>query len=122
MQNFYRTSSKDIRVLRFVYKVKILKGAEEDILPDGTMDYPDYILKKLDIVIDSVHSRFKSSKKEMTERIITALSSKHLDILGHPTARLIRKREGYQADFDEIFETAEDKSKNTGKSTASPSV
>jgi DNA polymerase (family 10) len=93
------------------YNIKILKGAEVDILPDGTLDYPDDVLKKLDIVIGSVHSRFKSSKKEMTERIIAALSNKHLDILGHPTGRLIGKRERYQADFDKIFETAGDNNK-----------
>jgi DNA polymerase (family 10) len=93
------------------YKIKILKGAEVDILSDGSLDYPDDILKTLDIVIGSVHSGLKSSKSEMTERIITALNNKYLNILGHPTGRIIGKREGSQLDLEKIFETAVDNNK-----------
>ncbi|TGC09113.1 DNA polymerase/3'-5' exonuclease PolX [Methanolobus halotolerans] len=93
------------------YDVKILKGAEVDILKDGSLDYPDEVLGGLDIVVGSVHSGFESAKEEMTERIVAALENKYLNILGHPSGRLIGKREPYNADFDMIFETVADKEK-----------
>lgn len=83
--------------------IRILKGAEVDILSDGSLDYEDDILKELDIVLAAVHSRFRSDKKEMTERILKALDNKYVNILAHPTGRMINKREGYHADFDRIF-------------------
>ncbi|QLC49889.1 DNA polymerase/3'-5' exonuclease PolX [Methanolobus zinderi] len=88
------------------YDIRILKGAEVDILKDGSLDYPDDILAELDIVVGSVHSGFKSPKEEMTERIVAALEHRYMDILGHPSGRLIGKRESYEADFDTVFETA----------------
>lgn len=91
--------------------IKILKSAEIEILPDGSLDYPDSILKKLDFVTVAVHSRFKSDEKEMTERIINALSNKYVHMLAHPTGRLIGKREPYKADFDRIFRFASENSK-----------
>ncbi|MBD3259775.1 DNA polymerase/3'-5' exonuclease PolX [Candidatus Woesearchaeota archaeon] len=87
-------------------KIKILKSAEVDILKDGSLDYPDSILKKLDIVIGGVHSNFKMSSRKMTERIIKALKNKHLTILAHPTGRSIGKRDRYDADFEKIFKAA----------------
>lgn len=89
-------------------KLKILKGAEVDILKEGKLDYSDKILKELDIVIASVHSGFKMSKAEMTKRIIKAMENPNVTILGHPTGRLIGKRIGYEADFGKIFQAAED--------------
>ncbi|MDZ7795774.1 MAG: DNA polymerase/3'-5' exonuclease PolX [Candidatus Marinimicrobia bacterium] len=83
--------------------VSILKGAEVDILPDGSLDYEDDILKELDIVLAAVHSRFRSDKEEMTERILKALDNRYVNVLVHPTGRMINKREGYHADFDRIF-------------------
>jgi DNA polymerase (family 10) len=91
--------------------IKILKGSEVDILPDGSLDYPDEILKQLDIVFASVHSNFKMSKSEMTKRIIKALKNKYVHVLSHPTGRLIGEREGYEVDLDEILKAARD----TGK-------
>jgi len=88
------------------YDIRILKGAEVDILKGGSLDYPDDILAELDIVVGSVHSGFKSPKEEMTDRIVSALEHRYMDILGHPSGRLIGKREPYEADFDTIFETA----------------
>lgn len=82
---------------------KILKSAEVNILADGQLDYSDDLLKDMDLVLVSVHSRFKSSKKEMTDRILKALSNKYVNILAHPTGRMIHKRESYDADFEKIF-------------------
>lgn len=84
-------------------KIKIFKSAEVDIKKDGSLDYDDNTLKKLDIVLVSVHSGFKSGRKEMTERIIKALDNPYVNILAHPTGRMIQKRQGYDADFERIF-------------------
>jgi DNA polymerase (family X) len=84
--------------------IKIFKSAEVNILSDGKLDYGDDLLKDMDVVLVSVHSGFKSSKKKMTERILRALDNKYVNILAHPTGRMIHKREGYDADFEKIFE------------------
>jgi len=85
---------------------KILKGVECDILADGSLDLPDSILKKMDIVVASVHSRFKMSEKEMTDRVIKALKNPHVSILGHPTGRLINQRDPYEIDMEKIIKAA----------------
>ncbi len=87
-------------------KIKILKGAEVDILADGSLDYPEKILRQLDIVIGSVHSHLKMDWEQMTARIVLALKNPYLTILGHPTGRLINEREGHDADWEEIFMAA----------------
>ncbi|MBD3263460.1 DNA polymerase/3'-5' exonuclease PolX [Candidatus Woesearchaeota archaeon] len=102
---------KEIDRIAKKHKIKILKSAEIDILKDGSLDYPEEILKKLDIVIGGVHSNFKMSRKKMTERIVKALKNKHLNILAHPTGRLIGKRKGYDVDLAEIFKVAADEGK-----------
>lgn len=86
--------------------IKILKGSEVDILPDGSLDFPDNILKKLDIVIASVHSRFKMDKASMTKRIIKAMENKYVTIIGHPTGRLLSRRDPYEVDVEKIIEAA----------------
>lgn len=90
--------------------ITILKGAEVDILKDGTLDIDDDTLKELDVVGISVHSYFKMPQKEMTERILRAMNNPHADILFHPTGRLIGKRPAYQADMERMIREA----KNTG--------
>jgi len=87
-------------------KPKILKGAEVNILKDGRLDIKDEVLAKLDVCGVAVHSHFNMSKKDMTERIKRAISSPHVDILFHPTGRLIQAREPYALDIDEIIKTA----------------
>ncbi len=84
----------------------ILKGTECDILQDGSLDLPDRILAKLDVVGVSVHSLFNLSRREQTERIKKAMRNPNVDILFHPTGRLIQRREPYDADMDEIIKTA----------------
>ncbi len=87
-------------------KLKVLKGTECDILWDGSLDLPDEILKQLDVVGVSVHSLFDLSQKEQTARIKKAISNPHADILFHPTGRLIKKREPYDVDMEEIISVA----------------
>jgi DNA polymerase (family 10) len=86
-----RKQWKEIDGIAEKYKIKVLKGAEVNILNGGELDYPEEILEELDIVIGSVHSSFKMPKEKMTGRIMKALENKHLDILGHPTGRLIEE-------------------------------
>ena len=95
-----------IRELQPRYKIRILTGTECDILPDGTMDFPDGVLRELDIVVAAVHSRFKQTREEMTGRIVRALANPHVDILAHPTGRLIGSREPYDVDLEAVFAAA----------------
>ena len=86
--------------------ITLLAGIECDIRADGTMDLADDCLAQLDIVIASVHSAFSLDEARMTERILRAISNPYVDILGHPTGRLILKREGYQMRFEQIAAAA----------------
>jgi len=84
----------------------ILKGSEVDILDDGSLDYPDDVLKELDIVIGSVHRKFKMTKEEMTQRILKAMDNKYLNIIGHISGRMINEREAYEVDYEKVFDRA----------------
>jgi len=86
--------------------IKILMGTEVDIKPDGTLDYPDEVLKDLDVVIASVHSGFKMDGETMTERIVRAIENPYVHALGHPTGRLIGERDPYDVDIDRVIEAA----------------
>jgi DNA polymerase (family 10) len=86
--------------------INVLRGSEVDILEDGTLDYPDEVLSQLDYVIGSVHSRFKMDKEEMTERVVNAMADRELNIVGHPSGRLIGKREAYHIDLERVMEEA----------------
>ena len=86
---------------------KILKGCEVNIKNDGNLDMPDEILAKLDIVLAAVHSNFKMDKATMTKRLIRAMENPHVDVIVHPTGRVIMRREPYQLDFEEIFKAAQ---------------
>ena len=99
-----RQQIDEIRALNKKYPdFKILTGTEVDILADGRLDFPDDLLQELDIVVASIHSGFK---QKVTERIIAALENPLVDILGHPTGRLISQREGYEVDLAKIFDVA----------------
>ncbi|MBD3209754.1 DNA polymerase/3'-5' exonuclease PolX [Candidatus Micrarchaeota archaeon] len=102
---------EEIDKLSDKYDIKVLKGAEIDILKDGSLDYPDEILEQLHIAVCAVHSKFKMSKKQMTKRVCTALENEYLDILGHPSGRMIGKREAISLDFEGVFEVAEENGK-----------
>jgi DNA polymerase (family 10) len=84
----------------------ILKGSEVDILPDGSLDYPDDLLSRLDFVVASVHSRFNMPEAEMTARIIKAMHNPYVTMIGHLTGRLLLAREGYALDVDAIMAEA----------------
>jgi len=86
--------------------IRVLKSAEVDILADGTLDYPDDLLKELDYTVCSVHSRFSLGKPEQTERILRAMDNRYFNILGHATGRLLLKRPGYELDMDRIIHHA----------------
>lgn len=90
----------------FAGSFRILKGIECDILTDGTLDYEDHILDWFDFVIVSVHQHLRMDKETATRRIIRALQHPKVNILGHPTGRLILSRKGYELEWDEIIEVA----------------
>ena len=86
--------------------IRLLCGAEVDIRNDGTLDYPDDLLSRLDIVIGAIHSGFKGSREQITKRIITAMDNPHLHIIAHPTGRLLGEREPYNVDMGRVIEAA----------------
>jgi len=86
----------------------IFKGIESDILPDGSLDYPDEILKTFDFVIASVHSKFNINEQDMTRRIIRAMKNKYCTMLGHVTGRLLLAREAYPVNHRDIIQAASD--------------
>lgn len=89
-------------------KFRLLKGCEANILNDGSIDIKDSTLKKLDFVIAGIHSNFKMEKSKMTERIINAIKNPNVDIISHPTGRILQKRDEYQIDFDKILRAAKE--------------
>jgi len=86
--------------------IRILHGIESDILPDGSLDYPDDVLAEFDLVVASVHSHFNLPAPEQTARILRALAHPATTILGHPTGRLLLRRNGYQVDIEAILAAA----------------
>jgi len=87
---------------------KILQGAETNILKDGSIDIKDQALKKLDYVIAGIHSHFKMSRTETTKRIIKAMKNPNINIISHPTGRILKRREEYEIDFNKILEAAKE--------------
>lgn len=87
-------------------KVRLLKGIEADVLKDGQIDLDESVLKQLDYVIASVHSSFSMTEEEMTERMLKALRNPYVNILGHPSGRLLLGREPYKVNMDTILKEA----------------
>lgn len=83
---------------------RIFKGIESDILNDGSLDYPDEILRQFDFIVASIHSNLKMDEDKATERLITAIENPFTTILGHPTGRLILSREGYPIDHKKVID------------------
>ena len=94
------------RVNEKLENFQVLKGAEVDILHNGDLDYPIDILEELDIVVVSIHSGFKQAEEQMTERILNALEHDEVNILAHPTGRLLGKRDGYAVDIKRVISKA----------------
>jgi DNA polymerase (family 10) len=85
---------------------RVLKSAEVDILADGSLDFPDEVLRELDYTVCSIHSRFAMGMQQQTERILRAMDHRYFTILGHATGRLLLKRPGYELDFHRILNHA----------------
>ncbi|HNW35329.1 MAG TPA: DNA polymerase/3'-5' exonuclease PolX, partial [Candidatus Ozemobacteraceae bacterium] len=84
--------------------LRVLKGIESDIRPDGSLDYPPEILEGFDFIIASIHSGFTMPCEEMTRRVIRAIENPFTSVLGHPQGRLLLAREGYEIDLDRVLE------------------
>jgi len=98
---------KEIKEIQRKYpKVKILSSVEVNIKANGDLDIKDWMLEKLDIVTASIHTSFFQDKETMTGRIIKAINHPHVDIIGHPSGRIIGQREPYEADWQKVFEEA----------------
>ncbi|HDN86209.1 MAG: DNA polymerase/3'-5' exonuclease PolX [Candidatus Omnitrophota bacterium] len=96
------------KINRQLKKVKVLCGTEVDILNDGSLDYPDSVLKEFDLVIAAIHSGFKQPQHQLTKRIVSACKNKYVHVIAHPTGRLFGVRDSYEIDFDEILKVASD--------------
>ncbi len=102
-----RKQIAEIKSIRKKYpEIKIFAGMEVDILADGSLDCDEELLDELDIVVAAVHTRFKMKKDEMTKRIVRAISHRKVNVLAHPTGRIIGERAPYELDMEKIMETA----------------
>jgi DNA polymerase (family 10) len=88
-------------------KFKLLKGAEVNILKDGSLDISDKVLSKLDYAIGGIHSGFKTAETQNTERMIRAMENPYITIISHPTGRIIKKRDEYNINFNKVLEVAQ---------------
>ncbi len=87
---------------------RILAGSEVDIKSDGSLDYPDRILKELDIVVAAIHSGFKQNQEQLTSRMIQAMENKYVNVIAHPTGRLLGQREPYALDMEKVLKKAKE--------------
>jgi DNA polymerase (family 10) len=97
------------RVQELVPGVTLLRGIESDILEDGSLDYPDHVLERLDVVIGSIHQRYGQDEDAMTRRVLAAFDNPHLQVWGHPSGRLLLKREPAAMRMEEILDKAAEK-------------
>ena len=100
LQQFEEVDSLNKKLQNF----RIFKGIESDILNDGSLDYPDEILKRFDFVVASVHSNLRMSEEKAMERLIKAIENPYTTILGHPTGRLLLSRNGYPVDYKKMID------------------
>ena len=85
---------------------RLLCGIEANILPDGTIDVPRELLRELDVVVAAVHTHMRMPKKDMTKRLLSAIENEDVDIIAHPSGRLIGERSAYEVDWEEVFRRA----------------
>lgn len=85
---------------------RVLTGIEVDILARGGLDFPDEVLARADVVVASIHSGFRQDRETITERLLEAIKNEHVDIIGHPTGRLLGEREAYAVDMGRVLEAA----------------
>jgi DNA polymerase (family 10) len=86
--------------------IRIFAGIEVDILADGSLDLSDSVLEEMDIVIASVHSAFNQEPQQMTDRLLKAIENKHVSVIGHPTGRILLRRDAYQFDMEAVLAAA----------------
>ncbi|MFJ7934948.1 DNA polymerase/3'-5' exonuclease PolX [Sporosarcina sp. NPDC096371] len=104
-----REQIAEIRALNDEYKdIEIFCGTEMDILPDATLDFDDELLSELDFVIASIHSSFSQTQEQIMERLHTAMKNPHVDMIAHPTGRIIGQREGYNPDIPQLIQWAKE--------------
>jgi DNA polymerase (family 10) len=87
---------------------RVLHGTEMDIRGDGSLDFPDEVLKGLDVVVASIHSGFRQSREQITARIVAAMRNPYVSIIAHPTGRLLGERDAYEVDMEELLRVAEE--------------
>lgn len=98
---------KEIRELNKKLRgIKVLAGSEVDIKTDGTLDFPEELLKELDIVVAAIHIGFKEDEETITNRVVSAMENPYVNIIAHPTGRLISSREPYKLNIKKMFEAA----------------
>ncbi len=103
---------KEIRAMNKRLKgIRLLMGVEVDIRSDYTLDLPDDILKRLDVVVASVHSGFRQSKEQITKRLLSAVRNPYVTLIAHPTGRLIGERDAYEVDMEQVFAAAKKEGK-----------
>jgi DNA polymerase (family 10) len=88
---------------RYGAQFHVFKGIESDILGDGSLDYPEEVLASFDLVIASIHSKFRMSREEQTDRIIKAVENPYTTILGHVTGRQLLRHPGYEVDMERVL-------------------
>jgi DNA polymerase (family X) len=86
--------------------IRVFAGIEVDILADGELDLSDSVLEQMDIVIASIHSHFNQDTQQVTERLLRVIENPHTSVIGHPTGRMLLRREGYNFDCDKVFAAA----------------
>jgi DNA polymerase (family 10) len=101
-----RDHAKQVKRVADKVGIAVLIGTECEILPDGSLDYPDEVLRDLDVVLAAVHSHFRMREAEMTRRIIRAMENPHVDIVAHPTGRLLGQRASYSVNVERLVEAA----------------
>ncbi|MBS4216915.1 DNA polymerase/3'-5' exonuclease PolX [Bacillus sp. FJAT-49711] len=104
-----KQQNEEIRALNEKYDdILILSGIEMDILPDGSLNYSDDVLAELDFVIASIHSSFSQSREKIMERLNNAFQNPHVDMIAHPTGRIIGRRNGYDVDINLLIKLAKE--------------
>jgi len=106
-----KEQAKEIEKIRKKYEgeIEIFQGAEVNITKEGKIDVSNNVLKNLDIVIAAIHSAFRMDEKEMTSRLINAMGNDYVDIIAHPTGRIILKRDAIKLDIEKVLDTAKEK-------------
>ncbi|MBN1354615.1 MAG: DNA polymerase/3'-5' exonuclease PolX [Candidatus Omnitrophica bacterium] len=102
------TNIKKVRKINKKTGIRLLIGSEVDILDNGRLDYGNNVLKELDFAIAAIHSGFRESKDKLTYRFLKAIESKFVNMIAHPTGRLMGVRDAYEIDLDKILKTARD--------------